>query len=102
VGKNNLVEFIIYSFSTFDMSTEEQAARALLRLGFLSVMKSLSGRSAVIISCEGNKLECNLLGFDREGEKLAVENLVTPTGKLPQAILRTSDVDMINLEKENK
>jgi hypothetical protein len=40
--------------------------------------------------------------FDGEGEKLAVDNLVTPTGKLPQAILRTSDVDMINLEKENK
>lgn len=84
------------------MSTEVQAARAQLRLGFLSVMKSLANRSAVLVSCEGNKLECELLGFDREGEKIAVENLVTPTGKLPQAILRTSDVDMIKLAKENK
>jgi len=83
-------------------SEEEQAARSQLRLGFLSVMKSLASRSAVIISCEGNKLECDLLGFDREGERLAVENLVTPTGKLPQAILRTSDVDMISLVKEDQ
>jgi len=81
------------------MSSEEQAARAQLRLGFLSVMKSLTGRSAVITSCEGNKLVCDLVGFDREGEKLAVENLGTPTGKLGHAILRISDVDTIQLVK---
>lgn len=84
------------------MSSEEQVARAQLRLGFISAMKSLAGRSAVVISCEGNKLDCDVLGFDREGDKLAVENLATPTGKLNQAILRTSDVDMIQFVKENE
>jgi len=83
------------------MSTEEQAARSQLRLGFLSVMKSLSHRSAVVTTCEGNQLACDLRGFDREGEKLAVENLCTPTGKLSQAILRTSDIDVIQIEKKN-
>jgi len=83
------------------MSDEEQSARAHLRLGFLSVMKSLSGRSASIITCEGNKLNCEVLGFDREGEKLAVENLGTPTGQLTRAILRTSDIDRIQLVKKS-
>jgi len=82
------------------MSTEEQTARTQLRLGFLSVMKSLVGRSTVVTTCEGNKLQCDLVGFDREGGKLAVENLCTPTGKLSQAILRTSDVDLLQLESK--
>jgi len=82
------------------MSTEEQSARTQLRLGYLSVMKALVGRSTVVTTCEGNKLECNLIGFDREGEKLAVENLCTPTGKLSQAILRTSDVDLLELDSK--
>jgi len=54
----------------------------------------------VVTTCEGNKLQCDLVGFDREGEKLAVENLCTPTGKLSQAILRTSDVDFLELESK--
>ena len=83
------------------MSSEEQSARSKLRLGFLSVMKSLSQRSAVITTCEGNQLACDLKGFDREGEKLAVENLCTPTGKLNQAILRTSDNDVIQINKKH-
>ena len=83
------------------MSSEEQSARSKLRLGFLSVMKSLSQRSAVITTCEGNQLACDLKGFDREGEKLAVENLCTPTGKLNQVILRTSDIDVIQINKKH-
>ena len=83
-----------------DMGTDEQTARSQLRLGFLSVMKSLSQRSAVITTCEGNSLDCEVIGFDREGEKLAVENLCTPTGKLAHAILRTSDIDVIKIDKK--
>jgi len=42
-------------------------------------------------------LNCDVVGFDREGEKLAVENLGTPTGQLTHAILRTSDIDRIQV-----
>ena len=55
----------------------------------------------MITTCEGNQLACDLKGFDREGEKLAVENLCTPTGKLNQAILRTSDIDVIQIKKKH-
>lgn len=85
-----------------EMSSDDQAARAQLRLGFISVMNCLAGRRATIISCEGNNLECDFVRIDREGEKLAVENLVTPTGKLNHAILRTSDVDRIQFLKESE
>jgi len=35
-----------------------------------------------------------------EGEKLAVENLCTPTGNLAHAILRTSDIDVMKIDKK--
>jgi len=81
------------------MSTEEQTVRARLRLDFLNVMKRLNGRELKLTTCEGNELSCNLVGFDRDGEKLAVTDLITPTGEIKQAILRTSDIDLVKILK---
>jgi len=80
------------------MNSEDKKARALLRCKYLNMMKALSGRSATITTCEGNKLKCNVFGCDRDGEQIGVENLVTPTGTLSHAILRTGDLDIIELK----
>jgi hypothetical protein len=77
------------------MSSVEQEARAKLRLGFLNTIKSFSGKTCVVTTFEGNKLDCVLVGIDRDSEMVAVENLQTPTGMLKHALLRISDIDVI-------
>jgi len=80
------------------MSSDEQLARSQLRCGFIEVIKSLKGRKAEIVTCEGNTLDCNFIGVDRSVENIAVENLRTPTNSsLPQAIIRTQDTDKVKL-----
>ena len=49
-------------------------------------------------TCEGNKLDCKFIGFDRNIEKISVEELITPTGAtLNHAVFRTGDSDKIVL-----
>jgi len=80
------------------MSSEEQAARATLRLDFISLINKLNGRKCEITTSEGNKLACSFVTLDRNGEKIGVENLETPAnGVLPHAILRSQDIDQIIL-----
>ena len=85
------------------MSSEEQLARTQLRSGFLSVLDSLKGRQAEVLTCEGNSLECRIMGVDRCVENLAVENLQTPAGSvIPHAVLRLPDLDQIVCKKTSE
>ena len=53
-------------------------------------------RTSEITTCEGNKLSCNFVNVDRNGEKVGVEGLETPaSGVLPHAFMRTRDIDKI-------
>ena len=55
-------------------------------------------RRGEITTSEGNKLACSFVTLDRNGEKIAVENLETPAnGVLPHAIVRSQDIDKIIL-----
>jgi len=81
------------------MSSDEQAARVTLRLGFLNTVKALSGRSMSLVTAEGNTVTAKLVGLDRDSEKLGVEQLVTPMGRIPHATVRLGDVDYIKFEK---
>lgn len=79
------------------MNTDEQKARAQLRLGFLNTVKALSGRQASIVTAEGNTVTAVLVGVDRDSALVGVESLVTPAGTLPQATLRLADMDYMEL-----
>ena len=79
--------------------SEEQEARAVLRLGFLQTVQALSGRQAQVITAEGNTLTGKLIGTDRDSNLVAIEDLETPAGKIEHAIVRFSDVDHMVLRK---
>jgi len=79
--------------------SHEQEARAALRLGFLQTVQTLSGRQAEVVTAEGNGLTGKLVGTDRDSNLIAIEDLVTPAGKIEHAIVRFSDVDRMVLKR---
>ena len=79
--------------------SEEQEARAALRLGFLKTVRALSGRQAEVVTAEGNALTGKLVGTDRDSNLIGIENLGTPAGKIDHAIVRFSDVDHMVLRR---
>ena len=52
-------------------------------------------RASEVTTCEGNKLSCSFVSVDRDGERIGVENLATPTGVLKHAVMSTEDIDKI-------
>ena len=79
--------------------SDEQEARAALRLGFLQTVQALSGRQAELVTAEGNTLTGKLIGTDRDSNLIAIEDLGTPAGKIEHAIVRFSDVDHMILKR---
>ena len=79
--------------------SDEQEARAALRLGFLQTIQALSGRQAELVTAEGNTLTGKLIGTDRDSNLIAIEDLGTPAGKIEHAIVRFSDVDHMVLNR---
>ena len=79
--------------------SDEQDARAALRLGFLQTVQTLSRRQAEVVTAEGNRLTGKLVGTDRDSNLIAIEDLVTPAGKIEHAIVRFSDVDHMVLKR---
>ena len=56
-----------------------------------------------MLTCEGNSLECRIIGVDRCVENLAVEDLQTPAGSvIPHAVLRLPDLDQIVCKKTSE
>lgn len=55
--------------------SDEQEARAALRLGFLQAVQALGGRTAKVITAEGNTLSGRLIGTDRDSNLIAIEDL---------------------------
>ena len=81
--------------------SDEQEARAALRLGFLQTVQALSGRQAELVTAEGNTLTGKLIGTDRDSNLIAIEDLGTPAGKIEHAIVRFSDVDHMVLKRSS-
>ncbi|KAL1920094.1 uncharacterized protein VTP21DRAFT_1240 [Calcarisporiella thermophila] len=46
---------------------------------------------------EGNKVEAKLVGADSHLQRLALENLKTPTGVYSKAVVRGDDVRMLQI-----
>lgn len=83
---------------------EKQKARAFLRERFLRVITGIIGKPTEFYLHENTRVSGEFKGCDVECSKIFVNNLETPMGKIPGAILRSSDliyldVDNINIDQ---
>ncbi|XP_046741938.1 gem-associated protein 7-like [Diprion similis] len=82
-----------YEFSTPD----KQEARAFLRERFLRVMTGVIGKQAKFHMHENTKVNAEFRGCDVDCLEIFARNLETPLGKVPEAILRATDVICIEI-----
>ncbi|KAF7990331.1 hypothetical protein HCN44_000136 [Aphidius gifuensis] len=78
---------------------EIQEARAFLRERFLTFINGIVSKDAKFNLYENSKVSGEFRGTDVDCLELYVKNLSTPLGKIPQAVLRATDV--ITFEIEN-
>ncbi|EZA61289.1 hypothetical protein DMN91_012618 [Ooceraea biroi] len=71
---------------------EKQQARAFLRERFLRVITGIVGKKAEFYLHENTRVLGEFRGCDVESSEFFVKNLETPMGKIPEAILRNSDI----------
>ncbi|XP_043271103.1 gem-associated protein 7-like [Venturia canescens] len=71
---------------------ERQEARAFLRERFLRVITGIVGKPAEFNLHENSKVSGEFRGCDVDGLEVYVRDLDTPLGKVPEAILRTTDI----------
>lgn len=82
-----------------DFSTpEKQEARTFLRERFLRVITGVIGKPAAFRMHENTKVEAEFRGCDVDCSEIFVRNLETPLGKVPEAILRGTDIISIEIE----
>ncbi|XP_034947925.1 gem-associated protein 7-like [Chelonus insularis] len=72
--------------------SEKQEARAFLRERFIQFMMSIVGKKADFHMYEDTNVSGEFRGCDVECLELFVNNLGTPLGIVPKAILRATDV----------
>lgn len=77
---------------------EMQEARAFLRERFLTFINGIVSKEAKFNLYENTKVSGEFQGTDVDCLELYVKNLSTPLGKIPQAILRATDVITIEIE----
>ncbi|XP_014482071.1 PREDICTED: gem-associated protein 7-like [Dinoponera quadriceps] len=78
-------------------SPEKQQARAFLRERFLRVVTGIVGKQAEFHLHENTRVSGEFRGCDVGFSEIFVRNLETPIGKVPEAILRGSDVIHLNI-----
>lgn len=79
--------------AVLDFATpEKQQARAFLRERFLRFITGIIGKQAEFHLYENTKVSGEFNGCDVECCEIFVKNLETPIGKLPDAILRNTDI----------
>ncbi|XP_066600862.1 gem-associated protein 7-like [Prorops nasuta] len=79
-------------------SPEKQEARSFLRERFLRVITGIVGKQAKFQMYENTKVTAEFRGCDVDCSEVFVRNLETPMGKIPEAILRTSDIIHFDIE----
>ncbi|XP_011504437.1 PREDICTED: uncharacterized protein LOC105367431 [Ceratosolen solmsi marchali] len=86
--------------ATSDFSTpDKQDARAFLRERFLRVITGVVGNPAKFHLYENTTVSAEFRGCDINFFELYVRNLTTPLGIIPDAILRTNDVILFEMEQ---
>lgn len=79
--------------------SEDQETRSRLRTEFLRALDRLSGRGCDVVLHSGFVSAGSvLLATDRDVARFVLRDLGTPTGTVPQALLRTTDVDSVSFK----
>ncbi|NP_001127920.1 gem (nuclear organelle) associated protein 7 [Nasonia vitripennis] len=78
---------------------DKQEARAFLRERFLRVITGIVGKPAKFHLYENTSVTAEFRGCDIDFLELYVRNLTTPLGTIPEAVLRTNDVILLEMEK---
>uniref|UniRef100_H2YQ89 Gem-associated protein 7 n=1 Tax=Ciona savignyi TaxID=51511 RepID=H2YQ89_CIOSA len=81
---------------------DEQSARTLLRKKFLKSLNFAIGKDAVFQLHENTEVTGKFKACDYNPLQILVEDLKTPTGKMKESLLRTSDVICFTVDIENE
>ncbi|XP_076172539.1 gem-associated protein 7 [Ptiloglossa arizonensis] len=88
--------------TNLDFATpEKQEARAFLRERFLRVITGIVGKQAEFHLHEQTHVSAEFRGCDVDCLEVYVRNLETPLGKIPEAILRASDIIYVDVNDIN-
>ncbi|XP_046142257.1 gem-associated protein 7-like [Osmia bicornis bicornis] len=92
VNENSNLEFA---------TAEKQEARAFLRERFLRVITGIVGKQAEFYLYENTRVSAEFRGCDIDFLEVYVRNLETPLGKVPEAVLRASDIIHLDVKDIN-
>lgn len=81
---------------------DAQKVRAFLRERFLRALNALSGKRMEILMREKTNVSAEFGASDIEFEHIQVTSLQTPMGRVPDALLRTSDIISIKIPLDLK
>jgi gem associated protein 7 len=76
----------------------EQEYRAFLRERYLKALEYMANKHIDIVTYQGANVNGLLRSIDYETTNLHVQNLNTPIGCVPEALVRTSDILYIKFE----
>ncbi|XP_020299984.1 gem-associated protein 7-like [Pseudomyrmex gracilis] len=92
---------VISNIDTTDLEVatlEKQRARAFLRERFLRVVTGIVGKQTKFYLHENTHVSGEFKGCDVDCSEIFVKSLETPMGKIPQAILRSSDIIYLDID----
>ena len=72
--------------------TEEQKNRAILRERFLRMLNYMENKTLEIDTYNGAKVSGSFRSIDYDIANMHLNNLMTPIGCVPEAIVRISDI----------
>jgi gem associated protein 7 len=78
--------------------TEKQKQRAILRERFLKMLKYMENKHIDIDTFKGAQVSGSFRSVDYDISNVHVNNLITPIGCVPEALVRTSDIVAIKFK----
>ncbi|XP_034247526.1 gem-associated protein 7-like isoform X2 [Thrips palmi] len=78
---------------------EVQQARSYLRERFIRALLAMNGRTANFRMYENTNVSAVFGSCDREFVNIYVKSLDTPLGSIPDALLRTNDIECISINE---
>jgi len=85
-------------FFVICMDSQLQIATSFLRERFLRVISILEGNPCTAILYDNSKVEATFVTTTGTYDHIAVEDLHTPIGIIPTAIIRTKDIQSLKVE----
>jgi len=84
-----------------DCDVKKQEERTFLRERFLRMLTSLTGTQTDIMLCDNNQVRAKFGASDVDIMHIQVNNLKTPIGTQPSALVRTSDILYVKFDVDS-